>query len=195
MNSIRHRWRRRAKAPQSQTSRYTSDASEKRGRRSRPSPPHPNTSTTPRRASRGPTKVDYVFRWRFTSFTSKGPRHQGAVWRFNIIYKEQGTISIIELLAHKQNPLQSKQVFWTSCGFSASAPARALLSFIFKNPPPSPHDQPRSRGPRTRATACDARRTKCERAHWPRQTKAKAHSARAHTRDRREALAPPPGLK
>ena len=54
------------------------------------------------------------------------------MWRFNIIYKEQGTISIIELLAHKQNPLQSKQVFWTSCGFSASAPARALLSFIFK---------------------------------------------------------------
>jgi hypothetical protein len=25
---------------------------------------------------------------------------------------------------------------------SASAPARALLSFIFKNPPPSPHDRP-----------------------------------------------------
>ena len=86
--------------------------------------------------------MDNVFRWRFTSFTSKGPRHQGAVWRFNVIYKEQGTISIIELLAHKQNPLQSKQVFWTSCGFSASAPARALLSFIFKNPPPSPHDRP-----------------------------------------------------
>ena len=35
-------------------------------------------------------------------------------------------------LGAQANPLQSKQVFWTSCGFSASAPARALLSFIFK---------------------------------------------------------------
>ena len=130
--SSRARRRRRAKAPQSQTSRYTSDASEKRGRRSRPSPPHPNTSTTPRRASRGPTKVDYVFRWRFTSFTSKGPRHQGAVWRFNIIYKEQGTISIIELLAHKQNPLQSKQVPGPHADAVSLRPAHALLSFIFK---------------------------------------------------------------
>ena len=67
----------------------------------------------------------------------------------------------------------------TSCGFSASAPARALLSFIFKNPPPSPHDQPRSRGPRR-----DARRTERERAHWPRQ-QAKAKRARAHPRDSR----------
>ena len=67
----------------------------------------------------------------------------------------------------------------TSCGFSASAPARALLSFIFKNPPPSPHDQPRSRGPRR-----DARRTERERAHWPRQ-QAKADRARAHPRDSR----------
>ena len=123
-----------------------------RGRRSTSTPTQPQVLTTPRRASRGPTKVDNIFRWRFTCSTSKGPRHQGAVWRFNIINKEQGTISIIELLAHKQNPLQSKQVFWTSCGFSASAPARALLSFIFKNPPPSPHDQPWS----TRTT--DARR-------------------------------------
>ena len=119
--------RRRAKA----TSESNKSLQERR-RRSTSTPTQPQTSTTPRRASRGPTKVDYVFRWRFTSFTSKGPRHQGAVWRFNIIYKEQGTISIIELLAHKQNPLQSKQVFWTSCGFSASAPARALLSFIFE---------------------------------------------------------------
>ena len=62
---------------------------------------------------------------------------------------------------------------------SASAPARALLSFIFKNPPPSPHDQPRSRGPRR-----DARRTERERAHWPRQ-QAKADRARAHPRDSR----------
>ena len=54
------------------------------------------------------------------------------MWRFNIIYKEQGTISIIELLAHKQNPLQSKQVFLDLVRISASAPARALLSFIFK---------------------------------------------------------------
>ena len=67
----------------------------------------------------------------------------------------------------------------TSCGFSASAPARALLSFIFKNPPPPPHDQPRSRGPRR-----DARRTERERAHWPRQ-QAKADRARAHPRDSR----------
>ena len=62
---------------------------------------------------------------------------------------------------------------------SASAPARALLSFILKNPPPSPHDQPRSRGPRR-----DARRTERERAHWPRQ-QAKANRARAHPRDSR----------
>ena len=96
---------------------------------SRPSPPHPNTSTTQRRASRGPTKVDNVFRWRFTS---KGPRHQGAVRRFNIIYKEQGTISIIELLAHKQNPLQSKQVPGPHADAVSLRPAHALLSFIFE---------------------------------------------------------------
>ena len=78
----------------------------------------------------------------FTSFTSKGPRHQGAVWRFNIIYKEQGTISIIELLAHKQNPLQSKQVPGPHADAVSLRPAHALLSFIFENPPPSPHDRP-----------------------------------------------------
>ena len=52
------------------------------------------------------------------------------MWRFNIIYKEQGTISIIELLAHKQNPLQSKQVFWTSCGF-LGVPQLVLSSSSF----------------------------------------------------------------
>ena len=51
---------------------------------------------------------------------------------FHVIYKEQGTISIIELLAHKQNPLQSEQVFLDLVRISASAPAPALLSFIFK---------------------------------------------------------------
>ena len=119
--------RRRAKA----TSESNKSLQERR-RRSTSTPTQPQTSTTPRRASRGPTKVDNVFRWRFTCSTSKGPRHQGAVWRFNIIYKEQGTISIIELLAHKQNPLQSKQVFLDLVRISASAPARALLPFMFK---------------------------------------------------------------
>ena len=129
--------RRRAKA----TSESNKSLQERR-RRSTSTPTQPQTSTTPRRASRGPTKVDYVFRWRFTSFTSKGPRHQGAVWRFNIIYKEQGTISIIELLAHKQNLLQSKQVPGPHADAVSLRPAHALLSFIFENPPPSPHDRP-----------------------------------------------------
>ena len=53
----------------------------------------------------------------FYIFTSKGPRHQGAVWRFNVIYKEQGTISIIELLAHKTKPASVQTGLRTSCGF------------------------------------------------------------------------------
>ena len=102
-----------------------------RGRRSTSTPTQPQTSTTPRRASRGPTKVDNVFRWRFTCSTSKGPRHQGAVWRFNVIYKEQGTISIIELLAHKQKPASVQTGPWTSCGRSEFAPSSCspLLHF------------------------------------------------------------------
>ena len=103
-----------------------------RGRRSTSTPTQPQVLTTPRRASRGPTKVDNIFRWRFTCSTSKGPRHQGAVWRFNIINKEQGTISIIELLAHKQNPLQSKQVSGPHADAVSLRQAHALLSFIFE---------------------------------------------------------------
>ena len=70
----------------------------------------------------------------FTSFTSKGPRHQGAVWRFNVIYKEQGTISIIELLAHKQKPASVQTGPWTSCGRSEFAPSSCSPLLHFREP-------------------------------------------------------------
>ena len=120
--------RRRAKA----TSESNKSLQERR-RRSTSTPTQPQTSTTPRRASRGPTKVDNVFRWRFTCSTSKGPRHQGAVWRFNVIYKEQGTISIIELLAHKTKPASVQTGPWTSCGRSEFAPSSCSPLLHFRN--------------------------------------------------------------
>ena len=93
--------RRRAKA----TSESNKSLQERR-RRSTSTPTQPQTSTTPRRASRGPTKVDYVFRWRFTSFTSKGPRHQGAVWRLRLSNKEQGAyLKLISIVGANTNSL------------------------------------------------------------------------------------------
>ena len=41
-----------------------------------------------------------------------------------------------------KNPLQSKQVPGPHADAVSLRPAHALLSFIFKNPPPSPHDRP-----------------------------------------------------
>ena len=60
--------RRRAKA----TSESNKSLQERR-RRSTSTPTQPQTSTTPRRASRGPTKVDNVFRWRFYIFYIERP--------------------------------------------------------------------------------------------------------------------------
>ena len=90
---------------------------------------------TPRRASRGPTKVDYVFRWRFTSFTSKGPRHQGAVWRLRLSNKEQGAYLKAYLRRWRKHQLapSSKEVFDLS-RLRATFPQRVLSSPSFSRP-------------------------------------------------------------
>ena len=103
-----------------------------RGRRSTSTPTQPQVLTTPRRASRGPTKVDYVFRWRFTSFTSKGPRHQGAVWRLRLSNKEQGAYLKAYLRRWRKHQLDpsSKEVFDLS-RLRATFPQRVLSSPSF----------------------------------------------------------------
>ena len=102
--------RRRAKATSE-----SNKSLQKRRRRSTSTPTQPQTSTTPRRASRGPTKVDYVFRWRFTSFTSKGPRHQGAVWRLRLSNKEQGAyLKLISFVGANTNSLPVRKRSSTS---------------------------------------------------------------------------------
>ena len=158
--------RRRAKA----TSESNKSLQERR-RRSTSTPTQPQTSTTPRRASRGPTKVDYVFRWRFTSFTSKGPRHQGAVWRLRLSNKEQGAyLKLISSLAQTPTRSQFERGLRPLPSQSDFPPAGALLSFIFKNPPPSPHDRPWS----TRTT--DA---------WIASDQSRERSSQARPRDSR----------
>ena len=122
--------RRRAKA----TSESNKSLQERR-RRSTSTPTQPQTSTTPRRASRGPTKVDYVFRWRFTSFTSKGPRHQGAVWRLRLSNKEQGAyLKLISFVGANTNSLPVRKRSSSSSGSERLSPSGCSPLLHFQEP-------------------------------------------------------------
>ena len=112
-----------------------------------------------RRHQGGPAAAQLVERGKlggvFAQITATRPRLQGAVWRFRSPTRR--SLGIPNLKLHlrrwrKLNSLSVRKRSSTSLASSDFPPAGALLLFIFKNPPPSPHDQPWS----TRTT--DARR-------------------------------------
>ena len=167
--------RRRAKA----TSESNKSLQERR-RRSTSTPTQPQTSTTPRRASRGPTKVDYVFRWRFTSFTSKGPRHQGAVWRLRLSNKEQGAyLKLISFVGANTNSLPVRKRSSSSSVSERLSPSGCSPLLHFQEPTTIP-----SRPTKVKRTATR---------HAPHRTRASA-LAKAGKQPRQTERTPTPGI-